>query len=263
MHVILCDSAAEVAVAAADLVARRVRRGPAVLGLATGGTPQPAYRELIRRHREEGLSFAGATAFTLDEYVGLAPDDPRCYRATILRDVVARVDLPPEHLHTPRGDAPDPAAEAQRYEEQITAAGGVDLQVLGIGTNGHIGFNEPGSSLSSRTTVRALTRQTRADNSRFFEHGEDVPRLCITQGLGTISAAQEIVLLAVGGGKARAVRDAVEGPVSARCPASVLQFHPHTAVLLDPEAAAELEHLEDYREAARLLGFPAPPDANI
>ncbi|WP_312795756.1 glucosamine-6-phosphate deaminase [Kocuria sp.] len=252
MHVILCDSAAEVAVAAADLVTRRVRRGPAVLGLATGGTPQPIYRELIRRHREKRLSFARATAFTLDEYVGLIPTDPRSYRATILRDFAAHVDLPLERLHTPQGGAPDPAAEAQRYEELIAAAGGVDLQILGIGTNGHIGFNEPGSSLSSRTTVRALTRQTRTDNSRFFGR-EPVPRLCITQGLGTISRAQEVVLLAVGRGKARALRDMVEGPVSARCPASVLQFHPRTTVLLEPEAASELEYLDDYREAARLL----------
>lgn len=253
MHVIVGESSAEVAVVAADLVTRRVERGPTVLGLATGGTPQATYRELIRRHREEGVSFARATAFTLDEYVGLVPGDPNSYRATILRDIVSHVDLPPEHLHTPRGDAPDLAVEARRFEEAIAAAGGIDLQILGIGTNGHIGFNEPGSSLSSRTSVRALTRQTRTDNSRFFPHGEEVPRLCLTQGLGTISAAREVVLLAAGTGKARAVRNMVEGAVSARCPASVLQFHPHTTVLVDREAAAELEYLEDYRDAARLL----------
>ena len=252
MHVIVCGTAHEVAVRAADLIAARVRRGPVTLGLATGGTPQGTYRELIRRHREDGLSFARTTAFTLDEYVGLAPSHDQSYRATILRDFVDHVDLPRSSLHTPRGDAPDPADEARRYEESLARAGGVDLQILGIGTNGHIGFNEPASSLASPTTVRALTRQTRTDNARFFGH-EPVPRLCITQGPGTLPRARQILLLAVGGGKARAVRNMVEGPVSARCPASVLQFHARTTVLLDPGAAAELEYLEDYREAARLL----------
>lgn len=252
MHVIVCGTAHEVAVRAADLVATRVQEGAATLGLATGSTPQDTYQELIRRHREDGLSFARTTAFTLDEYVGLSPSHKQSYRATILRDFVGHVDLPLSSVHTPRGDSPDPANEAQRYEESLARAGGIDLQILGIGTNGHIGFNEPGSSLASRTTVRALTHQTRADNARFFGN-EPVPHLCITQGLGTISQAREILLLAIGRGKARAVRDMVEGPVSARCPASVLQFHPRTTVLLNPEAATELEYLEDYREATRLL----------
>ncbi|MDO4919062.1 glucosamine-6-phosphate deaminase [Kocuria sp.] len=252
MHIIVCDTLDEVATTAADVLERAVRQGPTVLGLATGGTPQDTYRELIRRHHEEGLSFSAATAFTLDEYVGLAPEHEQSYRATILRDFVSHVDLPVERLHTPRGDAPDPTAEAHRYEESLARAGWVDVQLLGIGTNGHIGFNEPTSSLASRTTVRALTRQTRADNARFFTD-EEVPHLCLTQGLGTIREARELLLLAEGRGKARAVRDMAEGSVSARCPASVLQLHPRATVVLDREAAGELEYLDYYREAARLL----------
>lgn len=252
MHIIVCDAVEDVAVIAADVLEHAVRTEPTVLGLATGTTPQSTYRELIRRHREEGLSFSTATAFTLDEYVGLTPEHEQSYRATILREFVSHVDLPVERLHTPRGDAPDPATEARCYEESLAHAGWVDVQLLGIGTNGHIGFNEPASSLTSPTSVRALTHQTRADNARFFGD-EEVPPLCITQGLGTICRAREVVLLAVGRGKARAVREMAEGPVSARCPASVLQFHPRTTVILDGEAATELEYLDDYREGARLL----------
>jgi glucosamine-6-phosphate deaminase len=253
VHIILCDSAEEVGRRAADLVEARMRQGPAVLGLATGSSPASTYAELIRRHREEGLSFRATTAFTLDEYAGLPAGHPQSYHSTIRREFVDSVDLPLEHLHTPRGDAGDLVAEAARYDAAIGDAGGVDVQLLGLGTNGHIGFNEPTSSLRSRTRVKTLSSATRAANARFFDDdGEEVPKLCLTQGLGTIGESRQAVLVALGAAKASAVRAMVEGPVSAFCPGSVLQLHPKAAVVLDPEAAAQLTLLEYYREAQAL-----------
>lgn len=251
MQIILCDSPSQVGARAADIVEARLRQGPAVLGLATGGSPETTYRELIRRHRERGLSFADVTAFTLDEYAGLPAGHEQSYHSTIRREFVDHVDLPLEQLHTPRGDAEDLAAEAERYDAAIAATGGVDVQLLGIGANGHIGFNEPSSSLSSRTRVKTLAGKTRADNARFFPEGE-VPRLCLTQGLGTIGEARCAVLVALGENKAAAVRAMVEGPVSAWCPASVLQLHRRAVVVLDPGASAELALRDYYREAQDL-----------
>lgn len=253
MQIILCESAEQVGRRAADIIEARVRRGPAVLGLATGGSPASTYAELVRRHREEGLRFDDVTAFTLDEYAGLAADHPQSYHSTIRREFVDHVDVAPDRLHTPRGDAPDLVAEAARYDAAIVAAGGVDVQLLGIGANGHIGFNEPTSSLRSRTRVKTLAGATRAANARFFEQdGEEVPKLCLTQGLGTIGESHQAVLVALGTAKASAVRAMVEGPVSAFCPASVLQLHPRAAVVLDPAAAAELTLLDYYRDAQTL-----------
>lgn len=251
MQIILCDSPAQVGVRAADIIEARVRQGSAVLGLATGGSPESTYRELIRRHREQGLSFADVTAFTLDEYAGVPASHEQSYYSTIRREFVDHIDLPLEHLHTPQGDVTDLVAEAHRYDVSITTAGGVDVQVLGIGANGHIGFNEPTSSLSSRTRVKTLTGKTRADNARYFAE-EQVPRLCLTQGLGTISDARCAVLVALGKNKAAAVRAMVEGPVSALCPASVLQLHRRAVVILDPAAASELTLLDYYQEAQDL-----------
>ncbi|MFI7482889.1 glucosamine-6-phosphate deaminase [Kocuria sp. M1R5S2] len=251
MQIILCDTAAEVGVRAADIIEARVRQGPAVLGLATGGSPESTYQELIRRHREQGLSFADVTAFTLDEYAGLAADHEQSYCSTIRRELVDHVDLPLDQLHTPRGDAADLVAEADRFDASIAAAGGVDVQILGIGANGHIGFNEPTSSLSSRTRVKTLAGKTRADNAGYFAEGQ-VPRLCLTQGLGNIGEARRAVLVALGKNKAAAVRSMVEGPVSAWCPASVLQLHRRAVVVLDPGAASELALLDYYREAQDL-----------
>ena len=257
MQVIICDSPEQVGSRAADIIEARVRQGPAVLGLATGSSPAGTYRELIRRHREEQLSFRDATAFTLDEYAGLPPDHEQSYHSTIRRELVDHVDLPLARLLTPHGDAEDLLAEAARYDAAIREAGGVDVQVLGIGANGHIGFNEPTSSLNSRTRVKTLAGATRSDNARFFPGGE-VPQLCLTQGLGTIGEARRAVLVALGANKASAVRAMVEGPVSAFCPASVLQLHPRAVVVLDPEAASELQLIDYYRRAQelndRLLG---------
>jgi glucosamine-6-phosphate deaminase len=251
VQVIICDSPDQVASRAADIIEARVRQGPAVLGLATGSSPAGTYRELIRRHDEEQLSFRDATAFTLDEYAGLPLDHEQSYHSTIRREFVDRVDLPLSRLLTPHGDAEDLRAEAARYDAAIREAGGVDVQILGIGANGHIGFNEPTSSLNSRTRVKTLAGATRSDNARFFPGGE-VPQLCLTQGLATIREAHQAVLVALGANKAGAVRAMVEGPVSAFCPGSVLQLHPRAVVVLDPEAASELQLIDYYRRAQDL-----------
>ena len=232
---------------AADAVEALLRRKPdAVLGLATGSSPLKVYDELARRHAEEGLSFARASAFMLDEYVGLPEDHPERYRNVIETEIASRVDFAPGAVHGPDGLADDLPAAFAAYEQALVDAGGVDLQLLGIGTDGHIGFNEPGSSLASRTRIKTLTDQTRQDNARFFDGDIDqVPQHCLTQGLATIMSARHLVLLATGRGKAEAVHHLVEGGVSAMWPATILQHHPHVTVLVDNAAAGRLQ-LADY-----------------
>ncbi|GAA4384757.1 glucosamine-6-phosphate deaminase [Tsukamurella soli] len=247
MEVVIRRTPEEVAATAAGIVADYVRSGPSVLGLATGSTPLATYADLIRRHRDEDLSFAQAVSFNLDEYVGLPAAHPESYRSVIRREFTSHVDLPDADVHGPDGNAEDVFAEAKRYEAAIDAAGGVDVQLLGIGTDGHIGFNEPGSSLASLTRIKTLTEQTREDNARFFESIDEVPIHVLTQGLGTISRARHLLLLATGAGKAEAVQAAVEGPVTAFCPASVLQLHPHVTVVVDDAAAGRLRLADYYR----------------
>lgn len=243
---VLIRPTAEVATTAADILAGYIRRG-ATLGLATGSTPTPTYRELIRRHAEEGLSFSGCRAFLLDEYYGLPRDHEQSYYATIRRDLTAHVDIDDALVASPDGTNPDFAAAAADYEERIAQAGGVDVQLLGVGTNGHVAFNEPGSSLASRTRLTTLHPQTVKDNARFFGSADDVPRHVLTQGLGTILEAGHLLLLATGHAKADAVQRLVEGPVSASCPASILQLHPNATVVVDEEAADDLDNAEYYR----------------
>ncbi|MEZ0448230.1 glucosamine-6-phosphate deaminase [Cellulomonas sp. ICMP 17802] len=235
---------------AAAAIEQLVRAQPdAVLGLATGSSPLAVYDELVRRHVEHGLSFARTRAFMLDEYVGLAEDHPERYRNVIEKEIASRVDFAPGAVQGPDGLADDLVAACAAYEDAITAAGGVDLQILGIGTDGHIAFNEPGSSLASRTRIKTLTRQTREDNARFFGGDIDkVPQHCLTQGLATIMSARHLVLLATGKGKAEAVHQLVEGPVSAMWPATILQHHPHVTVLVDDAAASRLQLADYYRE---------------
>lgn len=232
---------------AAEIV-RLVGRDPrAVLGLATGSTPLPVYRAL--REQAAGVDLSGVRGFALDEYVGIAPEHPESYASVIRREVVEPLGLDPELVHVPDGDPERIAVSGEEYERAIEAAGGVDLQILGIGTDGHLGFNEPGSSFASRTRVKTLTAQTRRDNARFFPSLDDVPRHCITQGLGTILRARHLVLLAFGAGKAAAVGGAVEGPLTASLPASAIQLHPHATVVVDEAAASQLRMAEYYRYA--------------
>ena len=253
MEIVILPDAEAIGRLAADQICALLDRKPdAVLGLATGSSPLPTYDELVRRHDAGQVSFAGARAFTLDEYVGLAADHPERYRHVIEREFTGRVDLDPSRVAGPDGLATDVPTACAAYEQAIADAGGVDLQILGIGTDGHIGFNEPGSSLASRTRIKTLTRQTRIDNARFFDDDiEQVPTHCLTQGLGTIMAARHVILVATGRSKAEAVHHLVEGSVSAMWPASILQHHPHVTVLLDGAAARRLQLADYYRETYR------------
>lgn len=245
MEVVILNSSKTLGRLAADAIQALLERTPdAVLGLATGSSPLPVYDELAAR---PGLDFSRASAFALDEYVGLPEGHPESYREVVRREFTGRVNIRHENVHTPDGAAADIPAACAAYEEAIAAAGGVDLQLLGVGTDGHLAFNEPGSSLSSRTRIKSLIEQTRRDNARFFNGPAEVPHHVITQGLGTIMDARHVVLLATGARKAQAVRDLVEGPVSAICPASVLQFHRHATVLLDEAAASALKLADFYR----------------
>lgn len=230
--------------AAAGEVAAVVREKPdAVLLLPTGTTPLGMYRRLVETHRHSGLSFARATFFNLDEYLGLPPDHPASYRTYMLRNFYSLIDADPARIHFPDGAASDPEAECGRYEAAIREAGGADLCVLGIGRNGHIGFNEPGAPFDSRTRIVRLADSTRRVNAADFEGGR-VPERAITVGMATIFEARRILLLASGANKARAVAAAVEGPVSENVPASMLRRHPDATFLLDQEAAAVLAHPE-------------------
>ena len=257
MEVVVVGSAEEAAVLVADAYTALLTATPdAVLGLATGSTPLPLYRELIRRHREDGLSFRRARGFLLDEYVGLPPGHPESYREFIRTELEQHVAFAADAILGPGDLTGDPLAAGPAYERAIRAAGGIDLQILGIGADGHLAFNMPMSSLSSRTRIKTLTLRTRQDNARFFGGDIDlVPTHCLTQGLGTILDSRHAILLGFGRGKAEAVREAVEGPLSARWPASVLQLHPHATIVVDEDAAGRLEFVEYYR--ATSAGKPA------
>ncbi len=244
MEVIIQPTPEAASAIAARIVARLLRDKPrAVLGLATGGTPLLLYRELIRMN----LDWSGVTTFNLDEYVGLPSEHPQSYHSFMWANLFQHVNIRPQNVHLPDGLAKDIPAFCARYEEQIRQAGGIDLQVLGIGADGHIGFNEPSSSLASRTRIKTLTRQTRRDNARFFGSEDAVPHHVLTMGIGSILEARQIVLLAFGEKKAPAVAGAVEGPVTAMNPASMLQMHPVAKVVLDEAAAGLLQRAEYYR----------------
>lgn len=247
MKILILDDAAQASERAADLIAAQVQTQPdSCLGLATGGTMEAVYDALIARHRAGEVSFGHARSFNLDEYVGLAGDHPCSYRYYMAQKLFDHIDLPEGAGALPAGEAPDAEAEAGRYEAQIAEAGDIDLQLLGLGLNGHIGFNEPGSSLTSLTRLKTLTRSTREANSRFFPAGEAPPRLAITMGIGTIMRARQIVLVATGAAKADAVAQLVEGAVSARWPGTILQMHRNATVILDRTAASKLELLDYY-----------------
>jgi len=253
MEVVILADATQIAGVAADAVGALLGRKPdAVLGLATGSSPLAIYDEVVARHDAGLVSFRQARGFTLDEYVGLPADHPERYRNVIDRVFVSRVDFAVGAVQGPDGLAADIPAACAAYESAIREAGGVDLQIVGIGTDGHIAFNEPGSSLASRTRIKTLTRQTRTDNARFFGGEVDsVPTHCLTQGLGTIIEARHVILIAIGIRKAEAVHHLVEGPVSAMWPATILQHHPHVTALLDDAAAHRLQLAGYYRETYR------------
>lgn len=244
MEIIIQPTAEEATSIAARIIARLVREKPdAVLGLATGSTPVSLYRKLIAMK----LDWRTITTFNLDEYVGLGAAHPQSYHSFMWENLFRHVNIAERNVHIPDGNARDIPTSCANYEEQIRAAGGIDLQVLGIGTDGHIGFNEPTSSLGSRTRIKTLTQQTRKDNARFFDSESAVPHHVITMGIGTIMEARQNLLLAFGEGKARAIAEAVEGPITSLNPATALQMHPAAKVFLDAAAAGQLKRADYYR----------------
>ena len=250
MEVIICPTEERVAEVAAAKAARLARGiGPTVgLGVATGSSPVKTYQELVKLVAAGELDLSEASAFALDEYVGLPQGHPESYHEVIHRTVTVPLGLDPARVHVPNGFAEDLSAAGEEYEAAIKAAGGVDIQFLGVGSNGHIGFNEPTSSLSSRTRIKTLAASTRADNARFFDSADDVPRHCMTQGLGTILDARHVILMATGQAKAEAVAALIEGPVTAMWPGSVLQLHRHATIVIDEAAASGLRLREYYKE---------------
>jgi len=245
-EIVIVGSEAEAGEIAADAISAVITAKPdAVLGLATGSTPLSTWQAL----RARGLDLSRVRGFALDEYIGLPSGHPESYRSVISREVVEPLGLTPSLIRVPGDDGEPIAGAGDRYERDIDAVGGIDLQILGIGRTGHIGFNEPGSSLASLTRVKTLTEKTRADNARFFDSIEDVPRHCLTQGLGTILRARHLVLLAFGQAKAAAIAAAAEGPVSASTPGSVVQLHPKVTIIVDEAAASGLANADYYRHA--------------
>jgi glucosamine-6-phosphate deaminase len=254
MLVLIAQDYAEVSREAARIVANAIRRRPALrLGLASGSTQAGLYQELVRLHREEGLDFGRVVTFNLDEYIGLPAGHPQSFRSFMFGNFFDHVNVPESQIHIPDGSSRGNFEETcEDYEEAIRRAGGIDLQVLGIGKDGHIGFNEPASSLASRTRVKTLMRQTIEDNRAGFPAGEEPPRAAITMGIGTILEARRILLLGSGAAKARAVALAVEGPVTSSVSASALQLHRDATILVDRDAAANLRHKEYYQSALEL-----------
>jgi glucosamine-6-phosphate deaminase len=260
MLVIIRPNKEVASIQAAKLVADQIRRKPdSVLGLSTGNTPLATYTELIRMHRVEGLDFSGVTTFNLDEYYGISREHPQSFYSQIHRNFLDHVNVRPDRANIPNGESDALAKTCSEYEDAIRAAGGIDLQILGIGRTGHIGFNEPTSSLASRTRLKTLSDETINDNSKI---SGDIPHVAITMGIGTILEAKQILLLAFGDAKANAVAKAIEGPISSSCSASALQMHRDVRFILDDEAANELRHRSYYdrvveqtkRYAPELLG---------
>jgi glucosamine-6-phosphate deaminase len=242
MRVIVCRDSDEMSRTAAQIFADRIRKKPnIVLGLATGGTPVKMYRELIRMHREEGLDFSKVVSFNLDEYLGPSPDHHQSYRYFMDTNLFNHINIKKSNTHVLNGQAEDAAAECKAYEEAIKKAGGIDIQLLGIGGNGHIAFNEPGSAKNSRTRIVDLTQKTIEDNARFFTNADEVPKQALSMGNGTILEAKEIVLIADKASKADAISKSVEGPVTEQVPASLLQTHKNTTFVLDTDSAVKLK----------------------
>jgi len=248
MEVVVKDTYDQMSAAAAAMVASVLNAKPdAVLGLATGSTPLGLYKELARMHKEEGLDFAHVRTFNLDEYVGLPPTHEQSYRRFMDENLFDHINIRRENTYVPSGTTDNYQAFCEWYEEQIDACGGVDLQVLGIGSDGHIGFNEPSSSLGSRTRLKTLAEPTIDDNARFFKKREDVPIYAITMGVGTILESDQILMVAGGENKAPVVAGMIEGPITSMNTATALQLHPRVKIFLDAPAAGQLKMLDYYK----------------
>lgn len=260
MLLVLQANREEVGRQAARMIAGAVRRNPRLkLGLATGKTTVEMYKELARLHQQEGLDFSGVVTFNLDEYLGLSADHPQSFRHFMQERFFAHVNIDPHNIHIPDGTIREKYDEYCRaYEQAIRAAGGIELQILGIGRNGHIGFNEPTSSLGSRTRLKVLSEETIEDNRKFFAPGEEVPQCAITMGIGTILEAKRILLLAAGASKALAIAKAIEGPVTASVTASALQLHPDVTFMVDQQAGAQLRQKEYYQRVLEMTEALTP-----
>jgi glucosamine-6-phosphate deaminase len=260
MLLILKASPEEVGREAARVVANAVRRNPSArLGLATGSTMLGMYRELVRLHREEKLDFSRVVTFNLDEYLGLGSNHPQSFHHFMQQNFFAHVNVKSENIHIPDGGIKGNYQQyCASYENGIRDSGGLDLQVLGIGRNGHIGFNEPTSSLGSRTRLKVLSKETIEDNRRFFGAEEEIPQCAITMGIGTILEAKRVLLLASGSSKATAISKAIEGPVTASVTASALQLHGEVTFIVDREAGAQLKQQEYYQRVLDMTALLTP-----
>jgi glucosamine-6-phosphate deaminase len=248
MEVIIQPDKHAAALLVARIIAKELRANPhLVLGLATGKTMERVYQQLVRMHREAGLDFSLCRTFNLDEYVGVPASDPNAYRFYMNRHLFRHVNVDPRNTHLPNGLASDLDEECRRYEASITRSGGIDLQLLGIGRAGHIGFNEPLSALSSRTRVKALTPTTLKQNAALFGGEDKMPRRAITMGVGTIIEARRCLLLATGESKADVIAQAVEGPITSMVTATALQLHPRCTAVVDEDAGSKLKEKEYYR----------------
>lgn len=250
MEVIITKDYDGLSKTAAGIIREQIVAKPnSVLGLATGGTPVGTYKELIRMHKKDGLDFCKVITFNLDEYIGLAPAHDQSYHYFMHENLFNHINVNPQNVHVPSGLARDFESYCRWYEGEIKCAGGIDLQLLGIGGDGHIAFNEPGTSLASRTHTVTLDEQTIKDNARFFAKPKDVPRFAITMGVGTILEAKAILLIANGRNKADVVADFIEGPITSQVTASALQLHPRATVVLDEPAASKLKRIDYYKWA--------------
>lgn len=235
--VVVLEDSDQVGARAAEIIASTIRDNPhSILGLATGGSPIRTYRELVRMHRESELDFSAATSFNLDEYVGLDGGHPQSFRHFMDDNLFSKINIDLQKTHVPDGLATDVQTHCRQYEDEIRRSGGIELQLLGIGHNGHIAFNEPGSELDSRTREVSLTAETIEKNSRFFDSVDDVPRTAVTMGIGTILEAKRLLLIAYGSDKAEAIDKMIRQKPSLQCPASLLQYHPEVTVLVDKAA---------------------------
>jgi glucosamine-6-phosphate deaminase len=260
MLVVLRTTAEEVSREAARIIANAVRQKPDLrLGLATGTTMIGVYRELSRMHREDSLDFSRVVTFNLDEYLGISPEHPQSFHHFMLANFFSQVNIDPRNVHIPDGTITgDYEKYCARYDEEIEQAGGIDLQLVGIGRNGHIGFNEPTSSFASKTRLKVLGKATVEDNRRSFGAAETVPRIAITMGIGSILGTRRVLMLANGAAKAAAVANAIEGPITASVTASALQLHPDATAILDSDAASQLKQTDYYRDVMEMTALFTP-----
>jgi glucosamine-6-phosphate deaminase len=260
MLVILKRDDEEISLQAAQLIAGAVRKKPALtLGLATGSTMVGVYKHLVALHKQGSLDFSRVVTFNLDEYLGLPASHPQSFHLFMQENLFAHVNVAPHNIHMPDGTIHGNYDQyCASYEQAIRKAGGIDLQLLGIGRNGHIGFNEPTSSIGSRTRLKVLSKETLDDNSKFFAPGEESPRCAITMGIGTILDARRVLLLATGASKSAAVAKSIEGPIASAVSASALQLHPDVTFLIDDAAASQLTQRDYYHSVLEMTALLTP-----